>query len=274
MGTALLLGMPVGYVGAARSVISKDATTNGIWSVKFVPAPRREAEISLAMIKQAQDIAAQHDDTHILGFSTQSNRKEFADQLSPYFRFRWFNHVLLKCLGSPDQTPFVKALASDLAEELEWASRVKPADLKSPLLLPESSFIPARRHREIWRHARAYGDPLNIIGAEKAIKGFRNAHHRKVFHKSFHSYKWVDESDRIYDSDGPRHGVAPPPRGWKYSFRIEPGFHFDVTHADGLPFALTDIIGRQNRVNAGEHLNVDPHGYIISQPTASSLATA
>src|ERR1017187_7571144 len=113
MGTALLLGIPTGYVGAARSALSKDITTNGVWSVKFVPTSRREAEISFAMIKQAQDIAVLHGDTHILGFSAQSNRKEFANQLSPYFRFRWFNHVLLKCLGSPDPTPFVKALASD-----------------------------------------------------------------------------------------------------------------------------------------------------------------
>lgn len=264
MGTALLLGIPAGYVGTAKSALSKDATINGIWVFKFVPAPRSEAEISQAMVKQVQDIAAQHDDTHIFGFSSLSNRQSFANQLNPYFRFRWFDHSLLKCLGSPDPTPFVKTFASDLAEESEWATRVKPADHRSPLLLPESSFVPAPKHRELWRHARAYGDPLNIIGAEKAISGFSNAHHRKVVRPGFHSYKWVDESDRIYDSDGQRHGIAPPPRGWKYSFRIESGFHFDVTHAGGRPFVLTDAIGSQNRVSAGSYLNVDPHGYVIS----------
>jgi hypothetical protein len=264
MGTALLLGIPAGYVGTAKSALSKDATISGTWAIKFVPASRREAEISQKMVGQAQSIASQYSDTHIFGFSTQSNRKDFAEQLSPYFRFRWFDHSLLKCLGSPDPTPFVKTLASDLAEESEWAARVKPADHRSPLLLPESSFVPAPKHRDLWRHASAYGDPLNIIGAEKVINGFRNAHHRKVVSRGFRAYKWVDENDRVYDTEGERHGAAPFPRGWKFSFRIESGFHFDVTHADGRPFVLTDAIGNQNRVNAGAYLNVDPHGYVIS----------
>jgi hypothetical protein len=51
MGTALLLGIPVGYVGAAKSALSKDATIHGVWSIKFVPAPGKQAEISQALVK-------------------------------------------------------------------------------------------------------------------------------------------------------------------------------------------------------------------------------
>jgi hypothetical protein len=215
------------------------------------------------MARQAQELADQQENPHVFGFSAQKDRQHLADQIKPYFRFRWFDHGLLKCLGSPDPTPFVRELASNLAQESEWAARVKPSDLNSPLLLPESSFEPGRKHLNLWRHASAYGDPQNIVSAEKAIKGFRNAHHRKVNFKSFAStYKWVDERNRIYDQDGPRHGIAPFPRGWKYSYKIEPGFHFDVNQVDGRQFALIDATGRRHHVSAGDNLNIDPHGYV------------
>jgi hypothetical protein len=208
-------------------------------------------------------MASQYDDTHILGLSVQRNRQDFADRIRPFFRFRWFDHSLLKYLGRPDPAEFVRGLSSNLAEESEWAARVKPKDINSPLLLPECSFVPERKNCELWRHASAYGDSGNISGAEKAIRDFQNTHHRKVNIANFSSYKWVDREDRIYDQDGPRHGLAPFPREWKYSYRIESRFHFDVTHVDGRQFVLIDASGMQHRVIAGAHLNVDPHGYVI-----------
>src|ERR1035438_1236514 len=133
MGTALLLGIPVGDVGKARSAFSQCTVIGCSWSLKFIPAPRKDAEISQKMVNQANDIAARYDDTHVLGFSAQSSREDFADQIRPYFRFRWFDHSLLKHLSRPDPSHFVKCLASNLAEESEWAARVKPRDLHSPL---------------------------------------------------------------------------------------------------------------------------------------------
>lgn len=264
MRVALLLGIPAGYVGTAKSAIAKSEALFSAWSIKYIPSNRKEPAILEGMVRQAQEIADQHEDPHLLGFSAQQDRQLFADQLKPYFRFRWFDHLLLKCLGSPDPAPFVQNLASELAEECEWADRVKPSDISSPLLLPECSFEAGRKHRDLWRHASAYGDPQNIRGAEKAISGFRNTHRRKVTYKSFNSaYKWVDERDRIYDQDGQRHGIAPFPRGWKFSYKVEPGFHFDVTHVSGRRFTLSDANGKLNIVTAGDNLNVDPHGYVI-----------
>ncbi len=262
MRTAILLGIPSGYVGTAKSAIAKNATLLGTWSIKYVPSNRTEPEILQRMVKQAQELAEKHDDVHVFGFSAQQDRQKLVGEIKPYFRFRWFDHELLKCLGSPDPAPFLQELVSNLAEESEWAARVKPSDLNSPLLLPECSFQPARKHRELWRHASAYGDLENVAGAEKAIKGFRSVHHRKVNLKSFSTYKWVDEGDRIFDQDGPRHGIAPSPRNWKFSYRIEPGFHFDVTHADERQFDLFDVNGYRCHVNAAAHLNIDPHGYV------------
>ena len=264
MGTAILLGIPAAYVGAAKSTIAKHETLFGNWSVKYVPSNRAEPEILQRMVKQAQALADKHDDVHIFGFSAQKDRHDFVGDIKPYFRFRWFAHGFLKHLGSPDPTPFVNELGSNLSEESEWTARVKPSDLNSPLLLPESSFQPARKHRELWRHASAYGNLENVVGAEKAIKGFRSAHHRKVNLKSFSTYKWLDEGDRIFDQAGERHGVAPFPRNWKFSYRIEPGFHFDVTHADERQFNLFDANGNRHHVNVADHLNIDPHGYVRS----------
>src|ERR1039458_3758205 len=137
MGTVLLVGIPSGYVGAVKGVLSRNAAKFYSWSIQFVPAPKKEIEISKAMVKQTLDIAARNDDTHILGFSAQKNRQYLENVIKPYFRFRWFDHNLLKYLCSPDPTPFVKNLASSLTEESEWAARVKPVDLGSPLLLTE-----------------------------------------------------------------------------------------------------------------------------------------
>ncbi len=72
----------------------------------------------------------------------------------------------------------------------------------------------------------------------------------------------MDQRGRIFDEDGERHGVAPFPRGWKYSYRIEAGFHFDITSSDGRRFVVSDAIGMRNRVGAGAHLNMDPHGHV------------
>jgi hypothetical protein len=262
MATALLLGIPQGYVGTAKSAIRDNASLFTAWSIKYVPSSGKFAEILAPAVKQALQLAEQYEDSHILGFSTQKNRQALVDQIRPYFRFRWFDEDALKCLGSPDPSFFVKTLASDLRQEHDWALRVKPLNLSSPLLLPESSFDCISKHRDLWRHASAYGDPNNIVGAEKAIDEFRNAYHRKVTFETFSKYAWVDDQARLYGRDGPRHGIAPFPRGWKYSYRIEPGFHFDVTQLEGRKFFVLDSSGKRHHAVANAHLNIDPHGHV------------
>ena len=115
-------------------------------------------KIQAREVKRALTLASEQTDTHILGFSAQKNRQEFANKIRSYFRFRWFDHGLLRFLGSPDPSPFLNQLAADLAEEVAWSDRVKPSALDSPLLLPECSFEVVGRHRDLWRHACSYGD--------------------------------------------------------------------------------------------------------------------
>jgi hypothetical protein len=262
MKTAILAGIPVGYVVTARSALSKVAYLHSTWSIKFVPSSRKEPEVSEKLVQQALGLAAQSAEAHVIGFSAQRSRQDISDRIKSFFRFRWFDHSLLRYLGSSDPSEFVRGITSVLEEESEWAKCVKPKDTSSPLLLPESSFVPERAQLNLWRHAYAYGDAGNIIGAEKAIKSFEKSHNRKVNSGSFRSYKWIDRKDRVFDQDGPRHGVAPFPRGWKYSYQIEEGFHFDVTHLEGHEFVLIDANGRENLVKRASYLNLDPHGYV------------
>ena len=262
MATALLLGIPTRYVNTARSAVDRNSGSFRDWAIKYVESPGKQPEIAAREVKRALTLATEHTDTHILGFSTQQNRHDFSDQIKSYFRFRWFDHILLRFLGSPDPSPFVNQLASDLAQESAWTDRVKPSALDSPLLLPECAFEVANNYCDLWRHACSYGDTNNIEGAEKAIHAFRNSYRRRVEFGGVKQNKWIDRQDRIFDDAGERHGVAPFPRGWKYSYRIEDGFHFDVTSSDGRPFFVRDAIGGRNRVESGRHLNMDPHGYV------------
>lgn len=262
MGTAILVGIPRNYIDSVKNAASKLEADLGFWSIKFVPAPRDDIEIIQKMVGQTLELAAQHESSHILGFSTKKDRQGIADQLRNYFRFRWFRHELIRFLKSPDPGPFVQCLTVVLREELDWAARVKPSSLSSPLLLPECSFSADRRCNALWRNALAFGDKQNIDGAEKTIHEFRSVHFRKVEHADFRAYQWIDKDDRIFDKDGERHGDAPFPRQWKFSYRIEEGFHYDVKHLDGKQFFLMDAFGNRKTAKQGDRINLDPHGYI------------
>jgi hypothetical protein len=262
LATAILLGIPARYVKTARSAVESSPGAFDHWSIKFIECPEKEPQISPREVKRALTLASEQPDAHILGFSVQRNRQDFANQIRSYFRFRWFDHGLLRFLGSPDPSPFVKQFAADLAEEGAWLDRVKPSALDSPLLLPECSFEVVGKHRDLWRHVCSYGDPGNIEGAEKAIQAFWNFYRRRIDFGGAKQSKWIDRGDRIFNENGERHGIAPFPRGWKYSYRIQDGFHFDVTCYAQRPFFVYDALGGRTRVHSGEHINLDPHGYV------------
>lgn len=259
MGTAILLGIPEPYVARLRHALETHGGIPGVWTVKYIPAPKRLSEITNASLKQARKIADEHDTPHIFGFSIQQNRSDWASQLVPYFRFRWCDQLVSKLnhLATPDPGPFLTQFAADLAEEEQWTLRVKPADMGSPLLLPECSFDAGTPHRDLWRHARSYGDPNTVEGAEKAIREFERIYLRKSVH-----YQWVDRRDLVYGRNGPRHADAPFPRGWKYSYRLPPGFHFDVTQTEKRKFYLFDAEGLRHSAVSGGYINIDPHGYV------------
>jgi hypothetical protein len=262
MPTALLLGFPQGYVRAAKSAIERSANLFTEWSIKYVPSNGHATGISQRDVPKIKDYAERDVTIHVIGFSDQKDRQIFSDQIAPFFRFRWFAYELLKCLGSPDPSRFVNGLAGDLAEEAEWEAHVKPSSLGSPLLLPECAFKTQSKHENLWRHALAYGDMQNVIGAVKAIESFRITYRQKVEFAGYSANKWIDNADRVFDEAGQRHAPAPYPRNWKYSYGIDPGFHFDVNQLRGHQFSVYDAAGSSNLVRSGGYINIDPHGYV------------
>jgi hypothetical protein len=151
----------------------------------------------------------------------------------------------------------LERLATDLAEEEQWAFRIKPTDMGSPLLLPECSFSVGGGHRNLWRHARGYGDQANIEGAAKAVREFGRAYLRKQEH-----YQWIDDRDLIFGRNGPRHADAPFPRGWKFSYHLLDGFHYDIKHLEARKFSITDVAGTLHLSVPKGYINIDPHGYV------------
>ena len=259
MESAILLGIPSVYVARLRNALQAHCVLNETWRVLFVPAPRSQPEINAGTARQACKFADAQESPHILGFSTQQDRSELVAEIVHSFRFRWCDHLLsqLGKLATSDPRPFLERLVMEFAEEEQWSSRVKPLDLGSPLLLPECSFTVAGRHKDVWRHARSYGDPANIEGAAKALRGFERDYLRKA-----DFYKWIDDRDLVFGRHGPRHGDAPFPLGWKFSYRLPDGFHFDVTHLEERKFSIGDIAGKRHSAEAKQYINMDPHGYV------------
>jgi hypothetical protein len=259
METAILLGIPAPYVARLRNALDSHGGLPAVWNLLSVSAPKKNSEINRGTVRQACELANKQESPHILGFSTQQNRSESAAQIAPYFRFRWCDQLvrLLNYLATPNPTPFLEELAADLAEEELWASRVRPMEMGSPLLLPECSFSVGGGHKHLWRHARSYGDTANIDGAVKALREFERVYLRKQ-----EQYQWIDDRDLIFGRNGARHAEAPFPRGWKFSYRLPDGFHYDIKHLEERKFSIPDVAGKLHSVAARGYMNMDPHGYI------------
>ncbi len=258
MATAILVGLPRDMAKRVKAALGKGSVTWAAgWNVEFHFAKRTRPEIFPTDIKATIQLASESA-AHIVGISNQPgpDKQAIAREIRPYFRFRWLDIKLISHIGF--NTPeFITGINAALDEESLWAERVKPRDTESPLLLPGCSF--ATDDYGLWDHAMAYGDVGNIDGAAKAIDGFRRAHW-EILERI--GARWVDKRGRLFDHTGARHGKAPFPRSWKYSYSIPEGFHYDVTASSGKPFAMNDHADRAHPVVASGHLNIDPHGYV------------
>src|SRR5918992_2493778 len=74
-------------------------------------------------------------------------------------------------------------------------------------------------------------------------------------------WRWVDGNDCVFDHTGPRHGTAPFPRNWKYSYRMEDGFHYDVCDRNQRAFQIADQSNTVHRIKSSGYINLDAHGH-------------
>jgi hypothetical protein len=274
MPTAVMLGV----TSAATKRLAHFTELNRFsidpdWEVHFVRSSKSHFDISDANFSEAMRIADSVPEPHIFAVlkaeSSRANhearaeqrRKDVAAAIRPYFRFCWLEAADLGALSGTSPEVFFSKFNRLLALEAEWGLRVRPANLRSPLLLPRVCFSVARGDDLLWEAADRYGDAGNIEVACNAIAKFGGSYMRSTVDGS--SWKWTDSADRVFCHQGARHRVAAHPKNRKYSFRIEDGFHYDVTSKSGRPFRLTGNSGIQRHADAGKHINVDPHGDIL-----------
>jgi hypothetical protein len=266
MAMALLAGLPSRYLKRVKDVLAAAGGELDGWEFAYVVSPKGP-DLQVRDRKLVYAEAERRGSLHVLGFSAERNRETVAAAIRPYFRFRWFDHTVLPTLDTPDPTSFVTVLSSTLAEELDWAERVKPTSHSDALLLPEPSFVCSGAHSEMWSKAKAYGSTDSVPAAQKAIAAFEHRYNQRIQFQTYgqssrSQYKWMDDRRIVFDENGVRHGIAPAPRAWKYSYRVEDGFHYDVSKHNQAEFKITDAEGRSHSVARNGYINLETHGYV------------
>lgn len=261
MPSALILGIQLSAVQRIEAALRSDGSgyAEG-WKVDYIPAFRRGKEIRGNEVKAALRKAEEMGGAHVMGFSKQDGklRKVIARSIKPYFRFRWLHNSAMSLYGKPSQ--FVDFVNSILEEEEVWIQKVRPSDERSPLLLPEPCFAVPHPLRLMWSEAAEYGSTERYEAIERRVEEFRDAHWYQV---TSGARQWKDARSLVFSRADlrQRHGAAPHPRGFKYSYAIPEGFHYDVTHEHGSKFKLIDMEGKEHRLSANGYINIYPHGY-------------
>jgi hypothetical protein len=260
MPTAIIAGLPPDIERRIRPAADRRVPLSPGWSIKWFRSKSRVPGLAPSQLSGVNEAASEEGDAHVLVFRGRDRSEEalLTARVASYFRVRWIEPKLLGLIPHAVEK-FLNDIAQVLAEELEWDSSVKPHDESCCLLLPECAFAADKHVRQIWAAAGQAGAD-RIRAAARVVENFRTAHW-KVYRNGVR--KWIDREGRVFDHLGPRRGrVAPFPRSWKFSYPILPGFHFDVESRESRAFAIDDAAGRRHTVSAGEHLNMDPHGYV------------
>lgn len=235
------------------------------WTFELVPSGQKP--IGFTKTAPVLEEASRDAFSHVLAVSQQDGniRQRLAREIRPFFRFRWLDGIQLTQLLADDFVSIGALLNPILEQEEEWAKIVKPAAVSDALVLPSDIFS-CDHDVNIWGLSEAYGDPLSNENAARAVKRFSERYFAIIPPEGHFSRRtqWLCREGRIYDHRGPRHGEPPFPRGWKYSWCVDTGFHFDVSSRDGRPFVAQGFEdGRmtQRTVSAGKHVNIDTHGF-------------
>jgi hypothetical protein len=266
MATALLAGLPNRYLSRVKAVLAAARAELENWEFIYLVSPKGP-DLQIRDRKRIYTEAERRGSLHVLGFSGERNRDNVAAAIRQYFRFRWFDHSMLPLLDTPDPSRFVSALSSTLSEELAWAEQIMPSSSSDALLLPQPCFRCSGTHSRMWSKAEAYGSTDSVQAADRAIGDFEREYNQRIqFQTRGHALrlqnKWMDDRRIVFDENGARHGIAPAPRAWKYSYRIEDGFHYDVSKQNRDEFTITDADGESHRVEKNWYINIEIHGHV------------
>lgn len=229
------------------------------WDLRLVPSRNHnQADFDSDVANRAlREATSGEHGGHVLAFSTSKGRESFVSDLSRHVRFRWLKPQYLFDART-DIHLFIGAIRGEAKFEQDWRDAVELGDASSALLLPECSFRPIG-HGEMWTLCRTAAPASPPVAATRfldrakdKIKEFTRVHRPEGV--------WQDSARIRFDGRGPRHGVAPDLWDWKFSWKVPPGFHFDVQHADARAFSLMLFGGRRVLVPTRGYRNVDCHG--------------
>jgi hypothetical protein len=197
---------------------------------------------------------------HLLLFHKDvSSRAQYRARLRPFHRVRFLPSTLLQRFSSES---IKVALDAEVAIEENWHDRIKPRDLKHPLVLPNEYFATTVFFGRLWDRSSDTESAADIDEIAQGIDNFVSSHeNREGYEGKLAAYR--DDHDLFFKF--PRtvdyHGDAGDDvkENWKYGFFIRPGFHYDVGPKSGQgKFELAGPFGTREFF---DNVNIYPHGH-------------
>ena len=259
MPTVIIAGLPVESDRRVQSALRQQTPFQADWKVIWMRSKGGVAGLAPSQLDGVSQAASTDNGAHLIVFRGREKHEEEAVKirLGRFFRIRWLDHTLLRLIPC-GMDRFFSAIIEVLVEEQEWIDTVKPRSEACCMLLPECAFSAEPGVRHMWTAASEPGIE-RIRLAARATKQFEATH---WLQQKNGVRAWTDGDDRIFDHRGARHGSAPFPRMWKFSYQMAPGFHFDVTSRFSRPFHIRAFDGTRHKALALGHINIDPHGYV------------
>jgi len=253
MPLAIVAGMPKNQARRFKQQIVETGTYRE-WDLRWVPSRRNQADLSSCW-DQAVSIAdaASESGAHIFAYhKATGQRDQYEREVLFRHRLVWLDH---RSIFDSESDQWLLDIKERLQLEDVWREDVRPRHYSHALILPSEKFTPHRKFAvsyNPWTLAQRADTKRKISHARSAIDEFEERHK--------HKDGWRDEQGLIFASRGPFHGKPTLRLRWKFTHKLQSGFHFDVKHEKGRSFAMeTDESGE---MTSFKHTNVDAHGHV------------
>lgn len=259
MPAFILVGFQRSLKNQIEKALFENAIVLGGWEPHLMQGDdHKQPSLSKKLAEKVLEKAGQLDGPHVFGVATRG--PNFANMVRENFRYRQISAASIGKTGAGDFDPLINEMAMALRQEDYWIENIKPKDCSSPLILPKI-FNAKSVVKGMWDQAESYGNNANLIKATELIDRFATIHRQKVQKPGFEKNPWVCDKEWIWKDDGQRHGEAVFPDDWKYSFKLEDGFHYDVSSKNDLKNRFLDCDCNWHSLVKG-YLNVTAQGRI------------
>ena len=233
------------------------------WNPKFVWSETKDVDLGSCWPTVQEIINSVENDAnstglHLLLFhKSLDTRHIYESGVFEHHRMRFLPTATLTLFGGQE---FYDFLDESIHMEEEWRARIRPDDLKHPLILPEAYFSTTPFFSDAWKRARATQSSPDICEIADLLSQFQEKHLNKGDYASLLA-AYVDKRDAYFKfpKTADYHGIAESPSGnWKFAFRIEDGFHYDVGPESGK--GRFELHGPSGIEEFQDNVNIYPHG--------------